>query len=493
MALFKILRGQSNKIGDVAFNDGYAYFTPDTGAFYIDAIVDGSDHRIQINSKETLGIFTSSTEPLDAITNDLWIDISDDGLGPLLKYKNNNGKWDTIGSVDVMSKTNPTGVGSIAMNPKDEAEVGKNSAIFGNMMSAIGENCFAAGGPLFGSVTSLSVNGVKNFKGIYMGAISATSDTFECMNDERLNEDFTVSCDTYLRDGTVICVRYLDDDGHIAYTGSRKIIFKEVDYDNEHTNVTKYTIDEPFGVDIPSGSEVYIVLSTAEVDGVASAIIGSGGTVCGSSSVGVGVNPVVDGNGSIAGGYNSTASGDNSVAVGYNSYVANDDAHAEGSATIANGWGAHSEGIPLGIDTKYLTSNVVCSGETYLVYYTNNRVNPGNIAFFNDNLRVGDFVLIRYIAPDEKGEDGNYYTTTRRIVSITEHTITLDLPIKTLNSSHIKIDAGAFILKAQNTQANSRGAHAEGQGTNANNTATHAEGSNTKASGYAAQIGRAHV
>lgn len=36
MALFKILRGGSSDLTAIALNDGYAYFTPDNGRFYID-------------------------------------------------------------------------------------------------------------------------------------------------------------------------------------------------------------------------------------------------------------------------------------------------------------------------------------------------------------------------------------------------------------------------------------------------------------------------
>lgn len=49
--LFKILQGPSNKIGTetTALHEGWAYFTPDTGGFYIDAKVDDVLQRIQIN------------------------------------------------------------------------------------------------------------------------------------------------------------------------------------------------------------------------------------------------------------------------------------------------------------------------------------------------------------------------------------------------------------------------------------------------------------
>ena len=51
MALFKIMRGASSRIStDVtAFHDGYAYFTPDDGGFYIDAEYNGEQKRYRIN------------------------------------------------------------------------------------------------------------------------------------------------------------------------------------------------------------------------------------------------------------------------------------------------------------------------------------------------------------------------------------------------------------------------------------------------------------
>ena len=51
MALFKILKGDSSRIStDVTpFHDGYAYFTPDDGGFYIDSEDNGVQKRHRIN------------------------------------------------------------------------------------------------------------------------------------------------------------------------------------------------------------------------------------------------------------------------------------------------------------------------------------------------------------------------------------------------------------------------------------------------------------
>lgn len=51
--LFKILKGNSSRISmdTTAFHEGYAYFTPDDGGFYIDAKVGDTNKRIRMNEK----------------------------------------------------------------------------------------------------------------------------------------------------------------------------------------------------------------------------------------------------------------------------------------------------------------------------------------------------------------------------------------------------------------------------------------------------------
>lgn len=55
MALFKILKGDSSRIStDVTpFHDGYAYFTPDDGGFYIDSDDSGVQTRHRINPESS--------------------------------------------------------------------------------------------------------------------------------------------------------------------------------------------------------------------------------------------------------------------------------------------------------------------------------------------------------------------------------------------------------------------------------------------------------
>ena len=71
MALFQILRGKAAKLSSKAFKDGYAYFTPDDGAFYIDAEVDGVQKRIRINPVQAVPE-PSQSRPKGPTTSDTW-------------------------------------------------------------------------------------------------------------------------------------------------------------------------------------------------------------------------------------------------------------------------------------------------------------------------------------------------------------------------------------------------------------------------------------
>ena len=61
--LFKILKGSSERIStDVTpFHDGYAYFTPDDGGFYIDSEDNGVQQRIRINPEDAGSVAVSAT------------------------------------------------------------------------------------------------------------------------------------------------------------------------------------------------------------------------------------------------------------------------------------------------------------------------------------------------------------------------------------------------------------------------------------------------
>ena len=66
MALFKILRGPSDNLENLSLKDGYCYFTPDTGLFYIDYQKDNMTEtkRIPLNAKEAIsaeGIIDQNT------------------------------------------------------------------------------------------------------------------------------------------------------------------------------------------------------------------------------------------------------------------------------------------------------------------------------------------------------------------------------------------------------------------------------------------------
>ena len=54
MALFKILRGDSSRLSSAALNDGFAYFTPDNGRFYIDVALDNQPINLPVIKSGTV-------------------------------------------------------------------------------------------------------------------------------------------------------------------------------------------------------------------------------------------------------------------------------------------------------------------------------------------------------------------------------------------------------------------------------------------------------
>lgn len=63
MSQLKVLRGDSSRIGtDVTpFDDGCIYFAHDTGAVYIDTVVDGEQKRVRINPDTTASRTVTAT------------------------------------------------------------------------------------------------------------------------------------------------------------------------------------------------------------------------------------------------------------------------------------------------------------------------------------------------------------------------------------------------------------------------------------------------
>lgn len=72
MALFKILRGPSSELRKLPINDGFCYFTPDTGLFHID--YDGQ--RVPLNAKDAETLMGASLKhALSENEEDLRIEI----------------------------------------------------------------------------------------------------------------------------------------------------------------------------------------------------------------------------------------------------------------------------------------------------------------------------------------------------------------------------------------------------------------------------------
>ena len=51
MALFKILKGNSENLSAQKAKEGYCYFTPDTGRFYIDIAGEGNENAVIGNNR----------------------------------------------------------------------------------------------------------------------------------------------------------------------------------------------------------------------------------------------------------------------------------------------------------------------------------------------------------------------------------------------------------------------------------------------------------
>lgn len=53
MALFKISKGNSSNLSSQTLTEGFCWFTPDDGKFYIDATKDSVLTRIPLNAKKS--------------------------------------------------------------------------------------------------------------------------------------------------------------------------------------------------------------------------------------------------------------------------------------------------------------------------------------------------------------------------------------------------------------------------------------------------------
>lgn len=73
MSLFKFLEGPSSRIDleTTPFHKGWAYFTPDNGALYIDSEVDGEQKRVRVKGPNTGG-GGSSAAVFGTLSADAW-------------------------------------------------------------------------------------------------------------------------------------------------------------------------------------------------------------------------------------------------------------------------------------------------------------------------------------------------------------------------------------------------------------------------------------
>lgn len=171
MALFQILRGKAANLAGKAFHDGYAYLTPDDGAFYIDAETDGKQKRIHINPKPDLQELTADEvqsawdsyppPPSCFLTfsspSAFSIDAGDPSWDGVMKYSTDTIKWFTwdgseISAVDAggeyklyLAGTSNTIVTGGTSSQKKWTLTGSNIACSGNIESLLDHATVAAG------------------------------------------------------------------------------------------------------------------------------------------------------------------------------------------------------------------------------------------------------------------------------------------------------------------------------------------------------------
>ena len=82
MALFQIFNGNesdlSTDFSKIPFHEGYAYFCKDTGAFYIDVKVNGTNARVPIRSREVIGYNDTIIDGEDLLTVNDATDLTND-------------------------------------------------------------------------------------------------------------------------------------------------------------------------------------------------------------------------------------------------------------------------------------------------------------------------------------------------------------------------------------------------------------------------------
>ena len=171
MALFQILRGKAANLAGKAFHDGYAYLTPDDGAFYIDAETDGKQKRIHINPKpdlqeltadEVQSVWDSYPPPPSCFLtfsspSAFSIDAGDPSWDGVMKYSTDTIKWFTwdgseISAVDAggeyklyLAGTSNTIVTGGTSSQKKWTLTGSNIACSGNIESLLDHATVAAG------------------------------------------------------------------------------------------------------------------------------------------------------------------------------------------------------------------------------------------------------------------------------------------------------------------------------------------------------------
>ena len=331
MALFKILRGPSSELKNLPINDGWCYFTPDTGLFHIDY----NGNRVPLNAADAATLSGAS----------------------LVHALSENGSEVEIPSTALLAEISDNLIESIA---------GKQDIVNGSEGQLVGfdaEGKMIAVDSVEGSQGIVDQNTGELIK-IWYGT-TAEYDLIETKDDSTI---YIIS-DEESGDITADAIQYYNGISGLAATDVQSAIdevyssINNIDH-SAYSTATNLINGDAIGslqsIGASSGIEENYVIGNyafaighqTKAEALYSHAEGSNTRVLGTGYYGMaghteGVNTEAsNGFGNHAEGYGTVASGTNGAhAEGYATTAAGNASHAEGYGTVASGTnGAHAEG-----------------------------------------------------------------------------------------------------------------------------------------------------
>ena len=500
MALFKILRGPSSELSKMPINDGYCYFTPDTGLFHID--YDGqrvplnsknalsasnatsaimTEGIIDQNSKKIIKLWYGSTAEYEAIStkdeNTVYM-LSDGESSSInaidIAYDNSISKLSatdiqdaideiatTAGKAGYVLETNKNLQQKFWRGTKEEYDAveTKDEDTMYIVVDGEGENVVGGNGVADWAQNDPEGEGyIKNrthyseitVETLYDGSVT-TSGRWNLTQNNPINF-IVIENGEYevVYDGTTYNVIAVLDDSGNPYIGSYTL-WQNLDY--IETEPPFCYADGWFGTSVDGDHSVKIFGPAETINKIDKKYLPNSNI-----SNGTGAFSVVEG-------YYTLASGDYSHAEGYFASAMGEASSAEGYVLAATGEFAHAEGrgdsVPL-----YLTG--VANSSTY------------TLSKFTDVIRVG--CVVRY---DQLGAIITEIDSDAKTITVNQ---TLN-PVEDFDNSYAELIYRGIAsgrnshIEGDGNWAKGNASHAEGWKTIAEGGNSHAEGSDTIASG----------